>query len=375
MPNIFLKYRTIFSVTAAVMAIKIFLLLWTGFHFTIVRPGNNWITIWDRWDAGIYETIATSAYNSININIVSWAFLSHYTPLYPMAMVVVSRLLQLPLANAGILISLVSIIAASITLYKLAYEEFKSERIAWLSVLFLNLYPTSYFTISVYAESLFLFLTILSFYCLKKKYYLASGLAGAGVILTRIGGVVLLPIYFLYIVYNYKRHSKFNVGFIYPFLLSLLGLGIHIVINKLYYGGYFYFLTSYDLETAKHLIIPFSQTFIDFFAIFKNSNFANQLFMVTRGWNALFTLFALIVTVIGIRKIKWEYTFYSLASILMFASLSWGISNARYTLSVFPIFIVLALTKNKILLSIFLVISVSLLLYFTQIFVSGGWAF
>lgn len=377
MLNIFSKYRTVFLIIIAVVAIKIFLFLWAGFHFDfIVYPANTWINIWDRWDARVYKAIADSSYRPINIELDYWSFLSHFPPLYSLIMTIASGLLTISLTNAGILVSTISIIVASIMLYKLVYLDFKNERVAWLSVIFLNLYPTSYFTISIYSESLFLLLVITSFYCLRKEYYLGSGITAGLAILTRFVGIVFLPIYALYFLYSYKKHRVFNLKVIYPFLLSLAGLIIYFIINKFYYGDYFYFLTEkLSFNTTKHLILPFKETYLDLLAIFKNSNFSNHYFMITQGWNAIFTLFALAVSVIGIRKINWIYSAYSLSSILIFASLTWGISNARYTLSVFPIFIILALIKNKIISSVLLIISAFMLPYFTQIFTSGAWAF
>lgn len=286
-----------------------------------------------------------------------------------------SRLLDISLVNAGILVSLASIIVASVLLYKLAYLEFKSEKIAWLAVIFLNLYPTSYFTVSIYSESLFLLMTIGSFYCLKKESYFLSGLAAAGAILTRLVGIVFVPVYALYFLHSYRK-SRFNLKTLYPFLLSLAGPIIFLVINKFYFESYFFFLTEeLSFNTTKHLMLPFREILFDLLAVFKNSNFWNQTFMITRGWNAIFTLFALIITILGLKKINWIYSAYSLGLILLFASLSWGISNARYTLSVFPIFVVLAFTKNRILLLATLVISTFMLLYFTKIYTSGAWAF
>lgn len=370
------KHKTIILMALVVLAIKIALFFWSTYGFDFVaHPENNWLNIWDRWDAGVYKTIAQSSYNFINVKLDFWSFLSHFPPLYSLTMAIVSRLLDISLANAGILVSLVSVIIASILLYKLAYLEFKSEKVAWLSVIFLNLYPVSYFTISIYSESLFLLLAIGGFYCLKKEYYFLSGLAAAGAILTRFVGVVFLPVYALYFLYSYKK-SGFNLKVLYPLLLSLFGLIIYLVINKFYFGNYFYFLTEkLSFNTTKHLMLPFKETSFDLLAIFKNSNFWDQTFMTTRGWNAIFMFFTLAITVLGIKKINWIYSAYSLSSMLLFASLSWGISNARYTLSVFPIFLILAHIKNKFLLSVTLLITTLGLLYFTKIFTSGAWAF
>lgn len=372
----FSKHKTTFLVILAVLAIKAVLFFWSAYHFDfITHPSNNWINIWDRWDSGVYKTIAQSSYKFVNVKLDFWAFLSHFPPLYSLTMATASRLLNISLINAGILVSLASIIFASVILYKLVYLEFKSNRIAWLAVIFLNLYPTSYFTISIYSESLFLLMTIWGFYCLKKEDYFLSGFAAAGAILTRLIGIVFIPVYVLYFFLSYKK-SGFNLKKFYPFFFSLIGLIIYLLINKFYFGSYFYFLTEkLSFNTTKHLMLPFKETYFDLLAIFKGSNFLDQTFMTTRGWNSIFTLFLLIITVFGIKKINWIYSVYSFCSILIFASLSWGISNARYTLSVFPVFMVLALTKNRVILLSAMAISTFMLLYFTKIYTSGAWAF
>ena len=374
--EIFLKNKTALLVILVVLTIKAILFLWAAYNFDFISyPQGNWLNIWDRWDSKVYKTIAQSSYNFIDIKLDFWAFLSHFPPLYSLTMAVVSRLLNISMTNAGVLVSLTAIIVASNMLYKLVYLEVKKEGVAWLSVIFLNLYPTSYFSISIYSESLFLLMAIWSFYCLKKEYYFLSGLAAAGAVLTRFVGVVFIPIYILYFLCSYKK-SGFNLKIIYLPLLSLIGLIAYLTINRFYFGDYFYFLNEkLSFNTTKHLIFPLKETCLNFLAIFKSYNFSDGVFMMTRGWNAIFTLLSLVITVFGFRKINWIYAAYSLISILIFSSLSWGISNARYTLSVFPIFITLALIENRFLTLTILTASTFMSLYFTRIYTSGAWAF
>jgi len=384
MPNLLsriYKHNTSLSISAVVLVIKMCLFLWAGLTFDFhTYPQETWLSIWDRWDGRAYKTIAESGYVlTKNLKLDYWAFLSHFPPLYSLVMAVTSRLLGISLENAGILVSLLCAIGASIMLYKLVYLEWRDTRIAWFAVLFFNLYPISYFTLSVYSESLFIFLSIMSFYCLKKGWHLGAGLAAAAAILTRFVGVVFLPVYFLYFFFQWRK-SKFQIKNLYPFLISAVGLGIYLFVNKIFFGNYFYFLTEkISFNNTKHFIFPFKETFNDAVAIFSNGHLLNQTFMTYSGWNAFFTVLAVVVTIWGARKMHWIYTAYAAFSILIFASLSWGISNARYTLSVFPIFMALGYSfahgKKKFLLSGVLVISALGLLYFARIFTSGAWGF
>src|SRR3989344_7577711 len=245
-------------VVIVVIAIKIVIFFWAAanFNFTVF-PANDWLNIWDRWDSNVYKTIAQTSYYFINIKLDYWAFLSHFLPLYPFVMQIVAGLFQITLTQSGMLVSFISIIAASVFLYKLALLEFNSAKTAMLAVIAMNLYPISYFSISLYAESLFLFLAIFSFYCLKKEYYFLCGVAGALAILTRFTGVVFIPVFAAYFVYQWKR-SGFKVRSLYPFFLSLVGLAVYLGINKIYYGDYFYFFKeTLSFNATKHLMFPF----------------------------------------------------------------------------------------------------------------------
>lgn len=149
-----------------------------------------------------------------------------------------------------------------------------------------------------------------------------------------------------------------------------------MLVNKIYYGEFLYFINEkLSFDNTKYLIFPFSESFEYFKDIFQNTNFKNNYFMMVSGWNSIFVFFALIISILGIKRLKWEYSLFSILSLLTFSSLSWGISNARYVYSMFPIFIFLGLIKSRILQFFILGIFAIGLLYFTTIFTDGKWAF
>jgi len=373
--NLLSKHKTIIWIIVAVS--ELFLFIWAYLNFNFVaHPGHDWLKIWDHWDTNVYKTIATSSYTQTeNMNKESWAFLSHFPPFYPATIYAIS-LLGISVSTSGFLVSFISIVFASIMLYKLTLLEFKNKQTAFLAILFFNLFPTSYFTNSIYSESLFLLLTITCFYYLRKENFILVAILASGAILTRNVGLVLIPLFWLYSLYHYYKNRTTNIGLLSLCLLPICSFMIYMIINKLYFGDYLFFLTEdLSFNTTKQLIFPFKETYLNIIALFQNSNLSNQGFMTARGWNAIFSLFALVISLIGIWKVKWEYTFYSLSSILIFCSLSWGISNARYAYTVFPMFIILGSMKNKLLQASILGLFLVLLLYFTKIFTSGAWSF
>lgn len=367
------RHREVLAVLAVVALIKFAL-----FAIAIVwNHGGiqNWPELWSHWDSTAYKTIATSGYARSALAMDYWAFLVHFMPLYPLSLAIMAKLTGLSLTSSGIFVSFVAIIGASIMLYKLVLLETKQARTAWLAVLFLNLYPLSYFTVSVYGESLFLLMTIASFYLMRKERYALAGAAAALAILTRFVGVVFIPVYGL--MYLRAAQKKgFKTPELFAILYALLGIVAYLLINKYYYGSYTYFLSEQvSFNATKHTIFPFIETMSDFMMIFRTPSIHDTVFMFTRGWNAIFTIIASVFVLLGVRRMRWEYTAFAAGSILMFASLSWGISNARYSLAVFPIFISLATLKNAYVKYGLLFVSAIGLIYFTRIFTSGAWAF
>ena len=97
--------------------------------------------------------------------------------------------------------------------------------------------------------------------------------------------------------------------------------------------------------------------------------------MMAMGWGSLFTGLAVFLTARGARWMPLEYTVYSASTIFFFNSFSRGISNARYTFAVFPMYIVLSRIKNAFVKAIVLTLFLILLFQFAGIFASGLWAF
>jgi len=61
------------------------------------------------------------------------------------------------------------------------------------SMLLLMIFPTSFYLISAYSESLFLFFVLAAFYLLEKRLYLLAGVLAAAASYTRPVGIFLLP--------------------------------------------------------------------------------------------------------------------------------------------------------------------------------------
>ncbi len=112
-----------------------------------------------NWDGGHFLSIAEHGY----IEKYQYAFF----PLYPLLINIVSNLTHDYLI-AGLIISLTCAFLTIHLFYGLVSLDFE-KKFAQKTVFSLLIFPTSFYLLAVYSESLFLFLTVATFLSIRKK--------------------------------------------------------------------------------------------------------------------------------------------------------------------------------------------------------------
>lgn len=149
----------------------------------ITAGWSNLVTIWERFDALWFLRIAAHGYRSTDGS-------AAFFPLFPMLVRGASWLVGgHPLAG-GLIVSNAAALGATVALYELTRKEI-SERAARGSVLFLSFFPTSFFLVAPYSESLFLLLAVVALLAARRSRWWVAGVAGALAALTRNLGVLL----------------------------------------------------------------------------------------------------------------------------------------------------------------------------------------
>ena len=152
----------------------------------IPDPGwHHMFTAWERFDALWFLRIADGGYR---LQDGSAAFF----PLYPIGVRALSVLLGGRPFAAATLLSNAAFLGALVLTYLLTTSEL-SERTARTTVLLMCVFPTSYFFLMPYSESLFLFLALLALWSARRGRWALAGAAGALAALTRSVGIVLAP--------------------------------------------------------------------------------------------------------------------------------------------------------------------------------------
>jgi hypothetical protein len=156
-----------------------------GWPGAATTPGwHNLFTAWERFDGLWFLQIAAHGYAAHDGS-------AAFFPLYPLAIRWLSFAIGGHPYAAALIVSNVAMFVSLLLLYALSRREFDQD-IARRSVLYLAVFPTSFFLFAPYSESLFLMLVLACFWWMRRGRWELAGLAGALAALTRNLGVLLV---------------------------------------------------------------------------------------------------------------------------------------------------------------------------------------
>jgi Gpi18-like mannosyltransferase len=332
------------------------------------RPSGfeGWLGTLNRWDTVHYINIAEHGYRGAGTSRDLLAFL----PGYPWAVRAFSVLIHDYLIS-GLFVSAVATVAAALLLYRLAVLDLSpalARRAAW----FLLIFPTSYFLHFAYPESLFLALVLASILAARRELWLHCGILGALAGLTRINGLVLVPVLACEVVEQYRKARRFNWRFFWA-VGPAAGFGVYLFANLAATGDALTFLAVQRDHWYKHLTVPWT-------GIRETVNSmrwrppAEAQMVGTQ--ELVFIVLGLACTIYCWVKLRRAYAIWMAGNWFLFTCTSFIYSVPRYTLTMFPIFMVFALVgRNKLWSAIVTLWSVLFLSLFTGLFVRGQWAF
>ena len=251
-----------------------------------------------------------------------------FFPLYPLLIRVLAFIgLSYPLA--GVLISWVSAWGVSVLLYKMLPDD-KKDLGVWLWCLS----PIAIYSISVYTEALFVFLSLLSWKLYKDEKWFLSGLLAGLSALTRNIGIVFVGMIIMDSLKNKKRF-KDTLSFSVPSILIGSIYPLYLWITT---GDMFKFATA-QTEWGRTSIAPWSTIIRDIKFLFSGSG--QEIAIVL---NIIVLLLSLYLVFKNIKKETTLSVFLLLGSILpLFAPATLGnlpstTSLFRYIFGLFPIY-------------------------------------
>jgi hypothetical protein len=174
---------------------------WLPFEHIRDAPRNlsEAISNWHRWDTTWYVIIADSGYR---FDPRSAAFF----PLYPMLVKGANTVLPGDSFLAALAVSVLACYAALVMVHRLVTDLLGGE-LGRRTTFYLIAFPTGFFLIAGYNESLFIALAVGSMYAMRRqRWWLAAVFAGLASA-TRVAGVLLVLVF----AYEYLRRHDFSL--------------------------------------------------------------------------------------------------------------------------------------------------------------------
>ena len=314
----------------------------------------HWLNSLANFDGIHYLLIARQGYSQ-------WE--QAFFPLYPLLI----KLLTFVVNNGLIVSLLISNIAFLIGLFILS--RLIDKKHAFWFLVFILVFPTSFFFGAIYTEGLFFLLFVSTLYFLKKQKYLLTSLVVTLASLTKLIGVFLIiPIFFHWIK---KRKSFATIA------APLVGLGIYCIYLFKTTGDPFFFLTSQPIFGANRStsLIFLPQVVWRYIKIFITAAHNFQYFISLLE----FSIFMLVFVILAFDLLKnfkirnverLSLNLFSFANLILPTLTGTFSSVPRYALFSLSFFLYLAEIGNiwakMIIALVFLILHVVLLGFFSQ---------
>ncbi|QBD80264.1 hypothetical protein EPA93_31515 [Ktedonosporobacter rubrisoli] len=356
---------------------------------------NSWL----QFDATHFLGIAYYGYGGYRMDMAGYHLHHPYTaaffPLYPLLIHGFGLLFGgsfIAHYIASLLISNLSFFIASILLYRLVCNDF-GDVIARRSLFFLAFHPFAVFFFLGYSESLFLMFCLGSLCFLRRgrplDWWLA-GLCGAGAILTRGTGIILLLLFSVAFLKHFwvelrawfeHKQSIFKEGrwramlnALLPMTFIPLALGLYMLYLWINWQDPWLFSHGEEHIWGRHITWPWMGTFE---AIY-------NLLFTTHGCDArnltdlIFTIGPLAIIIAGWKRLPLDYLIFALAVALFSLLYPWPghalASAPRFLLIMFPVGVMLALwSARSMARRAFEVIWLTFFVLNTLLFVLWNW--
>lgn len=317
-------------------------------------PSNNLVDSLANWDGGHFIGIAENGYSE--------KFQYAFFPVYPILINFVNNFVD-NFKISAVLINFFCIFLGLQALFNLIAKDFP-KKLSEKTILLLLFFPTSFFFLTAYSESLFILLTVLCFLFLRENKLLWATIFALIASGTRITGLAVVFAFLLQIQITQGINRK--NWFV---LLSPLGFIIYCWYLYIQVEDPFYFITA-EQHWQRQITISGSAFWEAINLVLKGS-FEAPNNMVLFDLSA--AVFGLGLAIRSFRFLPAVYSVYALISVLIPIFTSTLTSMPRFLLPIFPIFLTLALIEKKEVKILYQVITLLFLGILSLQFVRGYW--
>lgn len=307
-----------------------------------------------NWDGEHFVAIADKGYTER----LQYAFF----PLYPLTVNFISNILSISLLSAGLMVSLISSFGIIFFFIKILKRLGETDYIK--TIIYFLIFPTSFYLIAVYSESIFLLFTLMAFYMVFEKKLLLGVVFVALASSSRVVGIATaLGV----ITETYITNKNYNDRILSFFALS--GFLIYCLYLFLTFNNPLYFLVS-ELNWDRVVTLPGKNIWETnlYLAYYGLDGSYYTIFL-----DLLFTIFGIGFGLRTIRFLRPSLYLYTILCLLIPLTTSILLSFPRFLIVVFPIFILVGRIKNKIFQTTYAVCCLTLLFIFFNLFLRNIW--
>lgn len=235
-----LSKSRLFDIIKLCMIIYILSRLVIAFEYAaiknIIHNTNDLVANLWKWDSGWYQGIVEQGYATVFTgDAVNWPFF----PLWPLLIKIVSINGVFSIPVVGVILNQLIFCCALVALYLYILELRFSDHLARNAVIMLAISPANIYFCAGLTESLFLLLSLLSFYFLYRKNFIACIICAALLSATRmVGAFFIIPL--VYELYFSKRFSLGKIAI--AAASSISGLLLFVLYMQIHTGHPFGFL-------------------------------------------------------------------------------------------------------------------------------------
>jgi hypothetical protein len=337
------------------------------------RPGTHYaastnplLAVWGRWDAEHYIGIARNGYSGTE---------PAFFPLFPLLIRIVGAFTGSKLI-AGLLIANACSFLGLLYLYKLIEHEY-NRHVAQRATFYIAIFPTAIFFSAVYSESLFVFLTVATFYYLRERRWLTAGAFGFFAAMSRSEGILLAaPFALEWLIAAREGGRTFFRYVIDDVVKPFIGLAL-VPAGLACYMAFLWVISGDPLlfsHVQKHWGRSFGPPWVSFQHSFYIIGHLHGVAVSTEVQELAFTLLMLVMLVLGVRRLRPSYTLYMALSIAVPLCTSSLMSMPRFALVLFPMFVLFGLWGAKNAWNnAYVAFSLPLLGLFTVLFADWYW--
>jgi hypothetical protein len=316
-----------------------------GDHLELLTPQGSalwpWVGPWQRWDALWYEHIARSGYGPGDPD-------AAFFPLFPGAVHLLTPVTGGNAALTGLLLSTVALIAALVVLHHLVGGDL-DRGTADRTILYLAVAPVAFFLLAAFTESLFLLLAAGSLLAARRGRIAAAGGLAALAALCRPTGALLVAALLVEVVADARRRRARGRSPVHPAhllvllpLLAVAGWDLWIRVRLGVPGGV---LSLQRAIWGNHPAAPWTALHDSLRAVLDGSHPEEVI-------NLAGSLALLVSIPLMWGRLPASYLAYAAVSVLPIVCRESLVtpqeSSARYVLTVFPVFVLLALAGRSL---------------------------